>query len=112
MMFNSDEKIHDIDHQLEKLNKEITFDSKDLEIRIITEAKQNKSNVVGVYKPKSFYTWPVMPIAACLALLAVFFWLPVTQDLGNSSEVVAFDELELQEMWLLQDQLLFDNLNL
>lgn len=114
-MFSSQKNIKEIDQQLEQLNVAMKSDTSDLEKRIIAEALEMKPKVIKMHKPRRVSSWIGLPIAACFALFGMFFLAPIGQnsDEGTNSnlEVVAFDELELQEMWLVQDQLLFDSLN-
>lgn len=113
MMFSLDRKFAVIEQQLDQLSIATQNDTVDLENRIIAEALQSKPNKPKLLKagePRRFSIGLIFPIAACMALMAVVVWMPY-QSAPKTPEIVAFDELQLQEMWLLQDELLFDELN-
>ena len=112
-MFNSQKKSLEIDQQLDDLNSALRPDTLDLEKRIIAQALETQPNIINTHKSGRITSWLAVPIAACFALFSVFFLVPLKQELDNNANnaVVVFDELEMQEMWLMQDQLLFDTLN-
>jgi len=113
-MFNSDRKFAVIEQQLDQLSVATQNDTVDLENRIIAvalQSKPSKPKLLGVGEPRRFSIGLIFPIAACVVLTAVLVWMPNYQSAPETPEVVAFDELQLQEMWLLQDELLFDELN-
>lgn len=111
-MFNSQNDDSKIEQRLDQLTMTMKPNTLDLERRIISEALESKPKLLKVHQSPSFSSRLALPIAACFALVAVMFWLPSSENSPDSTaNVVVFDELEIQEMWLVQDQLLFDDLN-
>ncbi len=96
----------DLDQQLSQLKSVQKSDTRELEARILAKAEFQEPVTL---KTRSSRRWQlVAPFMAGLMLAGMYFMMPTNKPIQVSDKELALAQLEFDELWLMQDQLLLD----